>query len=179
MPKFARPERRYMASFIEALHEGYSRDTLRAETPETIAAIEADPVGFLHGQLYPTGTVTLPDGSVGQAVPATVLWWVEGDRFLGSFHIRHELNDNLEKVGGHLGYTVRPGARGQGHASAMLAAGLDWVRANLPLKRVLLTVNPTNPHSIRVIEKNGGVHTDTIPHLWRDGEEARHYWITL
>ena len=33
-----------MPSFLEALREGYSRDTLRAETPESIAEIAADPV---------------------------------------------------------------------------------------------------------------------------------------
>lgn len=168
-----------MPSFVEALKEGYARDTLRPETPESIAAVEADAGDFLRSQLEPPTTVVLPDGTTGPAVPSTVLWWVDGDTFLGSFHIRHELNDSLEKVGGHLGYSVRPGVRGHGHASAMLASGLDWVRANLPLKRVLLTVSVTNRHSIRVIEKNGGVHTDTVDHIWRPGEQARHYWIEL
>lgn len=179
MPELARPDARQVASFIAAMKEGYSRDTLRPETPQSITLVEADPDGFLRSQLSPPRTVILPDGSTGQAVPSTVLWWVEGDEFLGSFHIRHELNEALSKVGGHLGYAVRPGARSQGHASAILAAGLDWVRTNLPLKRVLLTVNTANAHSIRVVEKNGGVHTATLPHIWRPGEQIMHFWIEL
>lgn len=174
-----RPDGRYLASFIAALKEGYSRDTQRPETPQGIALVEADPDGFLRSQLTPPRTVILPDGSTGQAVQQTVLWWVEGDAFLASFHVRHALNEILAQVGGHVGYAVRPGARGQGHASAMLAQGLDWIRANLPLERVLLTVNAGNPHSIRVIEKNGGVFDKAIAHIWREGETALHYWIAL
>lgn len=164
---------------MDAVREGYSRDTLRAETPESIAELEADPAKFIHDLLNPPSSLTLPDGSQGSAVPSTTLWYVDDDQFVGSFHIRHHLNENLEKVGGHVGYVVRPSARGHGHASAMLAQGLDYIRANLPLKRVLLTVNALNPASIKVIERNGGEHTASIPHIWRPGETALHYWIAL
>ncbi|MCO4254079.1 GNAT family N-acetyltransferase [Pseudarthrobacter cellobiosi] len=44
-------------------------------------------------------------------VPCTYLWIVEGDTFLGSLAIRHELNDFLLNEGGHIGYSVRPSAR--------------------------------------------------------------------
>ena len=168
-----------MPSFVAAMREGYARDTLRPETPESIAELAGDPAAFVASQLAPPTSVTLPDGSQGPAVPYTVLWYVEGAEFLGSLHIRHHLNANLEKVGGHVGYAVRPSARGRGHASAILAAGLDYIRANLPLTRVLLTVNQLNLASIRVIEKNGGVFSQAIPHLWRPGETALHYWIDL
>jgi predicted acetyltransferase len=85
----------------------------------------------------------------------------------------------LEQWGGHIGYAVRPSARGQGHASAMLAGALDHIRANLPLTRVTLTASVENPASLRVIEKNGGVLFDTIPHPWHKGELGRRYWIEL
>ena len=178
-PRLVRPDLAYMPSFVAALREGYARDTLRPETPESIAEVAGHPAAFVASQLAPPTSVTLPDGSQGPAVPYTVLWYVEGEEFLGSLHIRHHLNANLEKVGGHVGYAVRPSARGQGHASAILAAGLDYIRANLDLPRVLLTVNAQNPASIRVIEKNGGVHTASIPHIWIPGDTALHYWIAL
>lgn len=179
MPQLVAPDARHLPSFIAALKEGYSRDTLRAETPESIALVEADPMGFLKSQLAPPTTVILPDGSMGQAVPHTVLWWTEGDAFLGSVHVRHGLNEFLAQVGGHVGYAMRPSVHGQGHASAALAAGLAWTRANLPLERVLLTVSSENRASIRVIEKNGGVFEKAIEHIWRPGEIALHYWIEL
>jgi len=179
VPQLVTPDARWMASFIDALREGYRRDTLRPETPEMIAAVEEDAEAFLDSLRNPPATLVLPDGSIGPAVPSTMLWWVEGDDFLGSLSVRHELNPTLEVLGGHVGYAVRPSARGQGHATAILAAGLDWVRANLPLKRVLLTINTANLASIRVAERNGGVHVKTVPHLWHAGEEAMHFWIEL
>jgi len=173
------PAPAFMPSFIAAMREGFSRDTLRPETAETIAAVEGDTAAYLASLDNPPAHISLPDGSLGEAVPATMLWCVEGDAFLGSVGVRHRLNPNLEKVGGHVGYAVRPSAQGRGLATAMLAEALVWIADNLPLKRVLLTVSDQNPASIRVIEKNGGVLTDRIPHIWRPGETALHYWIDL
>ena len=179
MPSLVRPAIQHMASFIDAMREGYSRDTLRPETPETIAAIAEDPAWFLGLQLDPPTTLVLPDGTTGQRVPETILWYVEGDEFLGSVHLRHWLNDALAAWGGHVGYAVRPSAQGRGYATIMLAGMLDHARARGDLDRVMLTVNVKNPASIRVIEKNGGVLQDTIPHPWVAGDEGRRYWIVL
>lgn len=179
MPELVRPDLNFMASFVEALKEGHNRDTLRPETPESIAVVDGDHEGFIASLFVTPDSITLPDGSQGKAVPQTLLWWVEGDRFLGSLGIRHSLNETLAIVGGHVGYAMRPSERGKGHATALLAAGLDHIRHNLPLRRVLLTVNAENPASIRVIEKNGGIHTDSVPHLWHPGETALHYWIDI
>lgn len=168
-----------MASFVEALREGYSRDTLRDETAESIEAIGANPDWFLGTILNPPATIVLPDGALGDRVPETQLWYAEGDAFLGSISVRHRLNERLEQWGGHVGYAVRPSARGKGYASAMLAGMLDHIRANLPLERVMLTVNEANLASIRVIEKNGGVLRDVVPILWSPDERGRRYWITV
>lgn len=168
-----------MASFVEALREGYARDTLRAETPETIAAIAKAPEWFLRQLHDPPTTIVLPDGTTGPRVPETYLWYAKGDEFLGAISVRHSLTAMLDQWGGHIGYGVRPSAWGQGNASAMLAGMLDYVRANLPLKRVTLTANLKNAASIRVIEKNGGVLRDEVPHPWVPGDIGRRYWIDL
>lgn len=179
MPELVRPDVRLVASFVEALREGHSRDTLRAETPEAIAAIAAEPAAFVRQVLNPPPSVVLPDGSIGERVPETHFWYAEGDQFLGAISVRHALNAILERWGGHIGYGVRPAARRQGYAHAMLAGVLDWTRAHLPLARVMLTVNAQNPASIAVIERAGGVLQDTIPHPWVPGDEGRRYWIAL
>jgi predicted acetyltransferase len=179
MPQLVRPAMAYMASFVDAMREGYSRDTLRPETPETIAAVAADPAWFLGQLNNPPTSVVLPDGTLGPRGPETVLWYVEGERFLGSVSARHSLTRLLELWGGHVGYAVRPSAQGRGCASAMLAGMLEHVRKHLPLDRVMLTVNTKNPASIRIIEKNGGVLCDTVPHPWIEGDEGRRYWIEL
>jgi len=179
MPQLVRPAIAHMASFIEAMREGYSRDTLVPETPETIAAIAEDPAWFLGLQLAPPTTLVLPDGTTGQRVPETILWYAQGDEFLGSVHLRHYLNDALAAWGGHIGYAVRPSAQGRGYATTMLAGMLDHCRGRGDLDRVMLTANTKNLASIRVIEKNGGVLADIIPHPWVQGDEGRRYWIAL
>ena len=42
---------------------------------------------------------------------------------IGFLAIRHTLNDFLLELGGHIGYSVRPARRGQGHATRALALG--------------------------------------------------------
>ncbi|TAP44857.1 GNAT family N-acetyltransferase [Arthrobacter sp. S39] len=104
-------------------------------------------------------------------VPCTYLWIVEGDTFLGSLAIRHELNDALLNQGGHIGYSVRPSARRRGHAAKALADALPIAR-ELGISRVLLTCDENNAGSRGTIEKNGGVYEDT-----RNGK--RRYWVAV
>jgi predicted acetyltransferase len=179
MPRLTAPALAQMPSFVTALKEGYQRDNLRAEDPGAVAQIEREPEWFLRQVNAPPAHVVLPDGSLGERVMETQLWYVEGDEFLGSVSVRHTLNELLERWGGHIGYAVRPSAQGRGYATAMLAGMLDHVRANLPLERVMLTVNLNNPASMRVIEKNGGVLQDEVDHPWVEGDRGRRYWIAL
>ena len=105
-------------------------------------------------------------------VPSTVFWWVSGEYYLGTLVIRHELNGELlDEDGGHIGYHVIAPWRRQGHATRMLAAGLEQCRA-LNLTRVLLCCAPDTEGSRRVILANGGQ-----PDGRRHGEDR--YWIEL
>jgi predicted acetyltransferase len=85
--------------------------------------------------------------------------------------IRHELTDELAEAGGHIGYHVIAPWRRQGHATRMLAEGLDRAR-KIGLDRVLLTCAPDNVASRRVILANGGQ-----PDGRRRGEDR--FWIDL
>jgi len=96
-----------------------------------------------------------PDGHV----PATTLWWVDGDTYLGRIALRHRLTDWLREFGGHIGYDVRPSVRRRGHATAMLHEVLPTARA-LGIERVLVTCDTTNLGSRKVIEANGGLFED-------------------
>jgi predicted acetyltransferase len=92
-------------------------------------------------------------------VPMTTLWWVHDDEVLGRLAIRHRLTPALESAGGHIGYDVRPSARRQGHATAMLHAALP-IAHGLGINPALLTCEKTNTASKRVIEANGGQFLD-------------------
>jgi len=103
-------------------------------------------------------------------------WWIAEDgTYLGAITLRHELNDFLLRAGGHIGYGVRPSARGRGLATWALRSVL--VRApELGLGKVLVTCDDSNVASARVIEKAGGVLEDV-----RETELGltRRYWISL
>jgi predicted acetyltransferase len=102
-------------------------------------------------------------------VPCTTLWWVSGEEYLGRIAIRHRLTPWLREYGGHIGYDVRPSARRQGHATAMLAAILPLAR-ELGIDPVLLTCEADNVGSRKTIEANHGVLED------QRGGKLR-YWV--
>jgi predicted acetyltransferase len=108
-------------------------------------------------------------------VPATFLV-AEVDRALvGRVSVRHELNDSLADVGGHIGYGVRPAYRSRGFATEILRQALIIARAE-GVDRVLLTCDQGNVASITVIERLGGVIEDV--RLDADGVRMRRYWIS-
>jgi predicted acetyltransferase len=110
-------------------------------------------------------------------VPSTLLFGFVDGEIVGRLMLRHSLNDFLFRVGGNIGYVVVPPHRGHGYAALMLKQGLDLARS-MGLPKVLLTCDPDNVASRRVIEKCGGEFEDTYV-----GPEApagkRRYWIAL
>ena len=96
-------------------------------------------------------------------------WITDADEVVGFLALRHELTPWLLEEGGHIGYSVRPSRRREGHASRALALAL--IRAKeLGLERVLLTCDEDNLGSRRTIESAGGVYEDTR-------KDKRRYWV--
>ncbi|WP_045742883.1 GNAT family N-acetyltransferase [Actinoplanes rectilineatus] len=108
-------------------------------------------------------------------VHCTYRWIVEDGRLAGAIALRHELNDFLLEAGGHIGYGIRPSARGRGLAVWALGAMLDVAR-DRGFDRVLVTCNVTNPASEAVIVRQGGVLEDV-----RETSlgTLKRFWITL
>jgi predicted acetyltransferase len=101
-------------------------------------------------------------------------YFIEADsHILGEIYVRHRLSPRLEKIGGHVGYKVRPSYRNRGVATAALRLGLEKL-AELKVESALLTCNTRNAASARVIEKCGGVRVGDA--LLGDRVERR-YWI--
>jgi predicted acetyltransferase len=104
-------------------------------------------------------------------------WWVaeSGGTYLGAISLRHELNEFLLRAGGHIGYGIRPSARGRGVATWALRSALPRASA-LGLEKVLVTCDDANLASAQVIMKAGGVLEDVRP---TELGLTRRYWITL
>jgi predicted acetyltransferase len=111
-------------------------------------------------------------------VASTFLFAFKGERIVGRVTIRHELNDFLERFGGHIGYVVVPEFRRQGNATEMLRLALRVAWEKLGLRRVLVTCDDDNAGSIRTIEKNGGVLENIVSGPEPD-KAKRRYWIDL
>jgi predicted acetyltransferase len=103
-------------------------------------------------------------------VPSTTMWWVDGDEWLGRIQLRQRLNERLLDGGGHIGYDVAPEHRRRGHAAAMLRAMLVLAAKGHGIDRALVTCDPDNVASRKVIEACGGEFEDE-----RDGK--RRYWV--
>ncbi len=110
-------------------------------------------------------------------VASTQFWIVDGDTWLGRFSLRHELNETLKTYGGHLGYYLVQDARKKGVGTWAMEKVLEEARA-LGMKKLLVTCNPDNVGSQKLIQKFGGILQDTIESKLNKGPLMR-WWITL
>jgi predicted acetyltransferase len=92
-------------------------------------------------------------------VPCSTRFLAVDDELVGLYSLRHRLSDQLRQYGGHIGYSVRPSARRRGYATILLRAGARQA-LELGISRLLVTCDPANAASIRVIERCGGVFSD-------------------
>ena len=134
-----------------------------------------DPADWLEEVRRYERPETVPEGKV-QASQFLCVREEDG-AVLGMIQVRHTLNDYLERIAGHIGYSVRPDARRKGVARWMLAEVLPCCR-DLGLKKVMLACLTENEASRRTILANGGVYDRTV---YEPDEDVylEQYWITL
>jgi predicted acetyltransferase len=107
-------------------------------------------------------------------VAASFLVAEEDGDLVGRASIRHELNEFLVHVGGHIGFAVRPAYRRRGVGGEILRQSLIVARAH-GVDAALVTCDEDNVASATVIERQGGVFQDTV--LDSQGTRMRRYWI--
>ena len=113
--------------------------------------------------------------SDGIHVPDSTFFCLDTDRniFVGAVNIRHFLNERLLFSGGHIGDGIRPGERGKGYGTKMVALALEECD-RLGIRDVLMCCNRDNIASARTIVRNGGVLENEV----LDGDTIiQRYWI--
>jgi predicted acetyltransferase len=164
MTVLVRPDVRYHASWIVGVAEYGAQDMDGSSDLLDDVAVLTHEEAFAAMVERLRADVLEETPRAADRVPATALWMVYEDEFVGFLQIRHRLEQ-----GGHIGYSVRPSARRRGHGTAALRAALPIARG-LGIERALVVCDEDNVGSRTVIERAGGVYEDS-----RAGK--RRYWI--
>lgn len=164
-----KPSEKYKQTYLEALEE------LRNDKEE-LSYIPKERETFpqfierLHNNAKGKD---LPEGWV----PDSTYWLIDNDQFIGRVSIRHVLNKALSKVGGNIGYDIRPSMRKMGYGFKILEYALVKAK-EIGLEKVLVTCNDDNIGSKKIIEKNGGIFQDSIQNENLPTKTLR-YWIPI
>lgn len=169
------PSIHYKDSFLEAVSEYKPTETEdRLEvSAQRVENIEKNFEAYLATLRAEVKGANLPAGFV----PQTTFWLVDGNTFIGRISIRHQLNEQLRKVGGHIGYAIRPSKRQMGYGKKILELALPKAK-ELGITKALVTCNETNIGSRKIIEANGGVLED-ITNMGEGNPRKLRYWIHL
>ena len=164
------PSVTYKESFLQSVEEFH--DESRQLYYDT-KRISRDFAGFVQSLLdHEDRTKTKLE-----RIPSTEYWLIDGEEVVGGLNLRHELNDILLRIGGHIGYEIRPSKRRQGYGKEILRLGLEKARER-GFRRVLVTCDANNIGSKKIIEYNGGVFENAVD-VPRSPVKRLRYWITI
>ena len=114
--------------------------------------------------------ISNPDIKKGR-VPQTIFWFYEDNKPIGISKMRHYLNENLTRLGGHIGYGIINEKRNKGYGKILLKKTLEEIRI-IGVNLVLITCDIDNIRSRKVIESNNGKLENII-------ENECRYWIEV
>lgn len=143
------PDKKYLPDVYEAVKE-FQNDTSPYNVSSIRKMIEASSNQFetYFDDLKKDERADLKNGRVAQ----TSFWLVDGTKYIGSFDLRHELTENLEKIGGHIAYEIRPSMRKKGYGYKGLKLCLQKA-FDMGIENVLITCKEDNIASYNLIHK--------------------------
>lgn len=164
------PSTKYKQSFDQSLQEYQDeqrhKDFDFPHANESLEEYIAREMDYSQGRNLPSGFV-----------PSTILWLVDDNEYIGQVSVRHTLNEFLRKIGGHIGYVIRPSKRKLGYGKKILELALSEAK-KMGINKVLLTCDETNIGSAKIIETNSGVLEDATD-MGEGKPRKLRYWITL
>lgn len=168
--KLVVPSAEYQESYIQMVREFSDRG--EAFVPFILAEDYDDfPLMLDRLAAYSRGD-QMPSGFVAHS---SFLLVDDSNQVVGCSNLRHELNDGLLVLGGHIGYGIKPSERQKGYAKLILELTLPKAK-NAGIDKALLTVNKSNLGSIKVIQFNGGVLEAEKKVSGQEGL-VQYYWI--
>lgn len=164
------PTVQHKSTYLQAIEEAKDeKQTTQLAKPNEGESFES----FVQRKKEEAEGKNLPEGWV----PATELWLIDNDEFIGRINIRHQLTDYLFTIGGHIGYWIRPSKRKMGYGKKILELALPEAK-KLDITKVLVTCDDTNLGSAKIIEANGGI-LENIVETEEGHPKTRRYWIQL
>ena len=115
---------------------------------------------------------------VGRCPGKTFLLIRENDsRIVGTVNVRWDLNEEMLRFGGHIGYGIRPSERRKGYNKINLYLALKEAK-KIGLDRVMIDCSVSNIASGKTIQALGGIleRCEKDP---ADGEMTNVYWINI
>ena len=101
----------------------------------------------------------LPEGYV----QSTTLWLVEENEIVGVTNIRHELNSSIRHIGGHIGLSIKPSARGKSLGVKLMKMSILFLK-DLGVNKVHIHCEKSNTASSKTIQACGGVLESEVSH---------------
>ena len=136
MTQLSVPDVRLQPSWAEAVAE-FGTETMHGSGLWDFDHLDTTEAGCaaVVAHLLPQGdpSTEMPEGRV----HSNYYWITDDGEFVGYLALRHSLTQWLLDEGGHIGFSVRPSRRRQGHARRALALALIEAKG-LGLDRVLL-----------------------------------------
>ena len=103
---------------------------------------------------------------------------VNDNKIVGMINIRLTLNERLKKLGGHIGYSIRPTERQKGYNKVNLYLGLEVCR-EYGIKDAMLTCYKDNIASSKTMKALGGKLIEEWNEETRDNKRMQKYFINV
>lgn len=112
-------------------------------------------------------------------VPSTTYFLIrkEDNKIIGMIDLRHELNEYLAKISGHIGYAIRPTERKKGYGKIQLYLCLLKAEEH-GLEKVMISCDENNIASARTIEALGGI-LERKEYEKEKNRTVKVYWINV